>query len=84
VLRVLAAALVNLVLLLIAALRAPFSLFGRRRPPVVVRFLLKGDPPYRQPLRRGWPWRRERHAPGQITSVHLFDEALETLAGDPR
>lgn len=82
-LRVLAAALVNLVLLLVAALRAPFSLFGRRRPPVFVRFLLKGDPPYRQALRRGWPWRRERHAPGQITSVHLFDEALETLAADP-
>lgn len=77
------AALVNVVLLLLATLRAPFRLLGRRRPPVFVRFVLKGDPPYRQPLQRRWPWRRDRHAPGQVTSLHLLDEALETLATDP-
>ena len=83
-LRPLVAALVNLVLLLAAAVRAPFLLLGRRRRVVYVRFLLKGDPPYRQPFQRRWPWRRERHAPGQVTSLHLLDEALEALAGDPR
>ena len=77
------AALVNLVLLLLAALRTPFRLLRRRRPPVWVRFLLKGDPPYRQPLQRRWPWRRgPRPAPGQVTSLHLLEEALEALAAD--
>ncbi|HUM13229.1 MAG TPA: signal peptide peptidase SppA [Myxococcaceae bacterium] len=82
-LRPLIAALVNLILLLTLAVRAPFHLFGRRRAPVYVRFLLKGDPPYRQPLQRRWPLRRERHAPGQVTSLHLLDEALEALGADP-
>ena len=76
-------ALVNLVLLLAAVVRAPLRLLGRRRAPVYVRFLLKGDPPYRQPLQRRWPWRPERHAPGQVTSLHLLDDALDTLAADP-
>jgi len=83
VLRLLVAALVNLVLVLVAVVRAPFRLFGRRRAPVYVRFLLKGDPPYRQPLQRRWRWRRERHAPGQVESLHVLDEALETLSADP-
>jgi protease IV len=83
VLRLLLAALVNLVLLLAVVVRAPFRLLGRRRAPVYVRFLLKGDPPYRQPLQRRWPWRRERHAPGEVVSLHLLDEALEALAADP-
>jgi len=83
VLRLPVVALVNLVLLLSAVVRAPFRLLGRRRAPVYVRFLLKGDPPYRQPLQRRWPWRRDRHAPGQVTSLHLLDEALDALAADP-
>ena len=82
-LRLLLAALVNLVLLLAAVVRAPFRVLGRRRAPVYVRFLLKGDPPYRQPLQRRWPWRRERHAPREVVSLHLLDEALEALAADP-
>jgi len=82
VLRLLVASVVNLALLLVAAVRVPLRLLGRRRAPVYVRFLLKGDPPYRQPLQRRWPWRRERHAPGQVTSLHLLDEALDTLATD--
>ncbi len=82
-LRPLVAALVNLILLLTLAARAPFHLFGRRRAPVYVRFLLKGDPPHRQPLQRRWPWRRERHAPGQVTSLHLLDEALDALSAAP-
>ncbi len=82
-LRPLAAALVNLVLLLVAVVRTLLRMLGRRRAPVYVRFLLKGDPPYRQPLQRRWPWGRGRHAPGQVTSLHLFDEALDTLAADP-
>ena len=82
-LRPLVAALVNLVLLLVAAGRAALRLLGRRRAPVYVRFVLKGDPPYRQPLQRRWPWRRDRPAPGQVTSLHLLDEALDTLAADP-
>jgi len=83
VLRPVVAALVNLVLLLVAVVRAPFRLFGRRRAPAYVHFLLKGDPPYRQPLQRRWRWRPARHLPGQITSLHLLDEALDTLAADP-
>jgi protease IV len=83
VLRPLVVALVNLVLLLVAVLRAPIHLLSRRRAPSYVRFLLKGDPPYRQAFQRRWPWRRERHAPGQVTSLHLLDEALDALAGDP-
>ena len=82
-LRPLVVALVNLVLLLVAVLRAPIHLLSRRRAPSYVRFLLKGDPPYRQAFQRRWPWRRERHAPGQVTSLHLLDEALDALAGDP-
>jgi protease-4 len=83
VLRLLIAALVNLFLVVVAALRAPFRLLGRRRRPPYIRFLLKGDPPYRQPLQRRWPWRRERQVPGQVTSLHLLDEALDALAADP-
>src|SRR4030095_3806795 len=76
-------ALVNLVLLLVAVLRAPGHLLRRRRAPTYVFFLLKGDPPYRQPFPRRWPWRRERLAPGQLSSLHLLDEALDALAADP-
>ena len=76
-------ALVNLVLLVVALLRAPFHLFRRRRGPTYVRFVLKGDPPYRQRLQRRWPWRRERHGPGEVISLHLLDEALDVLAADP-
>jgi protease IV len=83
VLRPLVAALVNLVLLLVAVLRVPLRLLRRRRSPVYVRFLLKGDPPYRQPFQRRWPWRRERRVPGQVTSLRLLDEALDLLAADP-
>ena len=83
-LRPLVAALVNLLLLLAAVLRSPFRLLRWRRAPVYVRFVLKGDPPYRQPFQRRWPWRRQRQVPGQVTSLHLLDEALDTLASDAR
>jgi protease IV len=83
VLRPLVVTLVNLVLLLVAVLRAPGHLLRRRRAPSYVFFLLKGDPPYRQPFQRRWPWRRERLAPGQVSSLHLLDEALDALAADP-
>ncbi len=81
-LRLLVAALVNLVLLLAAGVQVPFRLLRRKRAPVYVRFVVKGDPPYRQPFQRRWPWRRERHVPGQVTSLHLLDEALDTLAAE--
>ena len=82
-LRPLLAALANLVLLLVAVLRGPFRVLRRRPAPAYVHFLLKRDPPYRQPLQRRWPWRRERHAPGQVTSLHVLDGELDALAGDP-
>lgn len=82
-LRLPVAALVNLLLLLLAVVRTPFRLLGRRRAPLYVRFVLEGDPPYRQPLQRRWPRRRDRRGPGDVTSLHLLDEALETLAADP-
>ena len=82
-LRPLLAAIANLVLLLVAILRAPFRLLRRHRTPAYVHVLLKGDPPYRQPLQRRWPWRRERHAPGQVTSLHVLDDQLDELARDP-
>ena len=75
-LRPLLAAVANLVLLLVTVLRAPFRLLRRRRAPVYVHFLLKGDPPYRQPFQRRWTWRLERHAPGQVTSLHVLDGVL--------
>ena len=83
-LRPVVAAVVNLVLLLGAALRVPFRLVRRRRAPAYVHFVLKGDPPHRQPLQRRWPWRRERHGPGEITSLHALDEALDALGADAR
>src|SRR5262249_14947880 len=82
VLRPIFAALVNLGLLLVAVFRAPFWLARRRRAPVYVRFVLKGDPPYRQPLQRRWPLRRERHGPAERASLHVRDEAVEPLAAD--
>ena len=82
-LRLPVAALVNLVLLLVAVVRAPFRLLGRRRAPVYVRFVLKGDPPYREPLQRRWRWRRERRGAGEVESLHVLDAALDLLAADP-
>jgi protease-4 len=84
VLRPLWVTLVNGLLALGAMLRLPFRLFSRRRVPAYVRFTLKGDPPYRQPLERRWPWQRPRSGPGAVSSLRDLDAALDTLAGDAR
>src|SRR5262249_56260100 len=76
-------AVVTAVRVPVAVLRSPFRVLRRRRAPVYVRFLLKGDPPYRQPFQRRWPWRRDRHVPGQVTSLRVLDAALDRLAADP-
>jgi protease IV len=84
VLRPLWITLVNGLLALSAVLRLPFRLLSRRPLPAYVRFTLRGDPPYRQPLQRRWPWQRPRSGPGSVASLHDLDSALDALAGDGR
>jgi protease IV len=76
--------LVNGLLAMGAVVRLPFRWSFPRPLPAYVRFTLKGDPPYRQPLQRRWPWQRRRSGAGAVSSLHAFDTALEVLAGDAR
>jgi protease-4 len=84
VLRLLWVILVNGLLAVGAVLRFPFRLLSRRRVPAYVRFTLKGDPPYRQPLQRRWPWQRPRAGGRTVSSLHALDRALEALEADRR
>jgi protease-4 len=84
VLRPLWVTLVNGLLALGGMLRLPFRFFFRRPLPAYVRFTLKGDPPYRQPLQRRWPWQRSKSGPSAVGSLHDLDAALEALAADAR
>jgi protease-4 len=72
----------NLFLALWLLLRLPFRLLGRRAPPSYVRFVLKGDPPYRASLRRAWF--RRRPPPGLVTALDVFRRNLVQLSKDAR
>lgn len=80
--RLLVSGLINLVLLLLAVLSVPARLLrsGRRAP--YVRFRLKGDPPYRTPLRRRSSLFR-RPEPATVVSLEALRRELEILSRDP-
>ncbi len=79
--RVLLALVWNLLLALSLVLRVPLRLLGHRAPPAYIRFVLRGDPPYRAALRRRWPWRR---AGAEVSVLQAFRQDLERLARDGR
>lgn len=72
----------NLLLALSLLVRIPLRLLGRRRPPAYVRFVLKGDPPYRAGLRRTWFQRRP--PPTDVAVLEAFRKDLERLSRDGR
>ncbi len=80
--RILFAALLNLVRLVLLLLTLPLRLLSRRRTPAYVQFRLRGDPPYRRVLGlRRWLTRREK---GQVSSLEELSAQLTALAGDPQ
>jgi len=79
--RVLVALLWNLLLALSLLLRVPLRLLGHRAPPRYVRFLLRGDPPYRAALRRRWPFRRTG---AEVMVLRAFRQDLQRLARERR
>jgi protease IV len=72
----------NLVLALSLLLRIPPRLFRRRPPPAYVRFILRGDPPYRTSLHRAWL--RRRPPPAEVGVLEAFRRDLERLSRDGR
>jgi protease IV len=72
----------NLLLALSLLLRVPLRLLGHRRTPAYVRFVLKGDPPYRASLRRAWLQRRPPAT--DVSVLENFRRDLERLAKDGR
>ena len=81
-LRVPLALLWNLFLSLGLLVRLPFRLLGRKAVPTYVRFVLRGDPPYRSSLRR--PWFRRRPPPGVVSALDVLKRDLEQLSRDKR
>ncbi len=81
--RLLVSSLINLVLLLLAALRTPFRLLGTRQRPAYIYFRLKGDPPYRRSLRRRLGLFRGRPEPATVTSLEALRHELEVVSKDP-
>jgi protease IV len=76
------AVLWNLLLVLSLLLRLPLRLLGRSSVPAYVRFALRGDPPYRSSLRRGWL--RRRPAPADVVVLEAFRRDLARLSKDAR
>ena len=81
-LRALLAVIWDGVLGLSLLLRLPWRFFFRGPTPAYVRFVLKGDPPYRAPFRRSWLSRRG--PPAQVGVLEALRRALERLAQDSR
>jgi protease IV len=77
--RVFLAVVWNLVLACSLLLRIPLRLF-RRHPPAYVRFILRGDPPYRGSFHRGWL--RRRPPPAEVAVLETFRRDLERLSRD--
>jgi protease IV len=76
------AVLFNFLLVLSLLLRLPFRLLRRSSVPSYVRFALRGDPPYRLALRRGWL--RRRPAPADVVVLEAFRLDLARLSKDAR
>jgi protease IV len=81
-LRAFLALLWNGLLALSLLVRLPWRLFSRGAPPAYVRFVLRGDPPYRATFRRGWLTRRPPAA--QVVALDALRKDLERLAQDGR
>src|SRR5215472_5427220 len=81
--RIVVALIVNLLLLVRALLGLPFRWMRSRRRPAYVRFALRGDPPYRELVRRRWRM-FSRRDPAEVISLAALGEQLALLAKDPR
>jgi len=81
--RIVVALIVNLLLLVRALLGLPFRWMRSRSRPAYVRFALRGDPPYRELVRRRWRMFSKRD-PAEVISLAAFGEQLAYLAKDPR
>jgi protease-4 len=79
--RLILALLFNLAVLLWRLLGLPARLIRARRRPQFIRFVLRGDPPYRQALRRRW---FERRDPAQVRTVEELGRQIEVIARDRR
>ena len=82
--RLLFAALANLIRAFFFALSIPTRLLARRRRPEYVRFRLEGEPLYRKSRRRPFQLWRRRPEPDAVTSLEALHEELGLLAKDPR
>lgn len=80
--RALLALLWNGLLGLSLVLRLPLGLLLGGAPPAYVRFVVRGDPPYRASLRRTWFTRRP--LPAQVAVLETLRRDLERLAKDGR
>ena len=79
--RILLALIQNLLLLVLASLGLPFRWLKSRRRPSYVRFLLRGDPPYRVLAPRRWrPFAKRDIA--EVRSLFTLREQLAILAKD--
>ena len=81
--RIVVALIVNLLLLVRALLGLPFRWMRSRSRPAYVRFALRGDPPYRELIRRRWRM-FSRRDPAEVISLAALGEQLALLAKDPR
>lgn len=81
--RLLAALVVNLILLLKLLLGLPFRLLRTGRRPEFVRYLLRGDPPYRPTGRRRWPLFEHRD-PCEVRSLEELRRQVEAISRDRR
>ncbi len=81
--RLLVALVFNLVLLLRLAIGLPARLLSARRRPEFIRYVLRGDPPYR---RRAAPrWRFfDRRDPCEVRSLEELRRQIEVIARDRR
>ncbi len=81
--RILFALIQNLLLVVLASLGLPFRWLKSRRCPSHVRFVLRGDPPYRALAQwRWWPFAKRDSA--EVRSLFALREQLAILAKDPR
>jgi protease-4 len=77
------ALLVNFLVLVLTLLGLPLRLLRSRRRTRYVLFVLRGDPPHRQSLRRQWRL-FSRRDPTEVHSLAELRRQLMTLGRDPR
>jgi len=80
--RALLALVWNLLLAVSLLFRVPTRLLARRSLPTYVRFVLRGDPPYRSGRRP--TWLRRRPPPGTVAELESFRRDLQQLSQDAR